>query len=141
MQQGVNCDKCERYATMWTTIGVGLRHCPWLSAARDMMGPLGNDSPVIDKCTMYKQEGDELWNRRTPEPMTSVVRWVRFSSDAADFSNVLVSRKASRAVRMASLEYDGIDKVHYWHFGRGEDFVALKDDLWAEIPQPPEEQG
>lgn len=71
------------------------------------------------------------WNRRTPEPMTGVVRWHRAGEYKPEPGRQFI--KAPRSV------YRG-GKLFCWVPADGHlDNMFADDDLWAYLPDPPEE--
>lgn len=98
-------------------------------------------------------EAVAAWNRRTPEPGTSVVRWVRYDKTNDDTlpepgKEVLVlNRYDGQTMTIASLGVTQRDDPTYGDelgfLDAERQFVSeLRDgDLWAYLPEPPEGMG
>lgn len=79
-----------------------------------------------------KTEAIAAWNRRTPEPGTSVVRWVRYDGTPETMPD------EDRAVMVSSWDGFGISVVD--NPVEAEEIICT-GDLWAYLPEPPEGMG
>lgn len=87
-------------------------------------------------------EAVAAWNRRTPDPGTSVVRWVKYDGTP----ETLPERNHCQVLFFRKGETQG---TYFYHkFGEhiellsyGEQIIPKKGDLWAYFPEPPEGMG
>ena len=87
----------------------------------------------------YKElDAIDAWNRRTPEPGTSVVRWVRYDGTTETLPEIV--DRCSHYV----LLNDGIDRLGVWMkriIWVQADRQPSIGDVWAYLPEPPEGMG
>ena len=125
---------------------------PELLEACEIMTKIGCDAcplvfPVGKNCTVNKcfyakshaiisrargETEDITWNRRTPEPMTSVIRWVRY--DGSD-SAAAALHGEDRTIVIYSRDGYGLFVVD--DAVKAEEIINV-GDLWAYLPEPPE---
>lgn len=108
-------------------------------------------SPFQRRCLLCGAEGPEartpeeadcLWNRRTPEPGTSVARWVTIDMDdpttyPAMCTHVLVAVDGGAEYMFYSVRPDRREWINEF----GERFMVDSGDRWACLPMPPEDDA
>ena len=125
---------------------VKLKLCPFCRGEGSIYG-IGADGHTV-KCREClasigcyhhsPKEAVAAWNRRAPEPGTSVVRWVRYDGRPETLPEIIGSR--SRAVVFMGKQ----DMLVVW-MKKIQWFSADREpkvgDLWAYLPEPPEGMG
>jgi hypothetical protein len=89
---------------------------------------------AASETTWYGRKDDAIkkwnsrWNRRTPEPGTSVIRWTRYDGDPDNIPDKMVLfYPHDGRIMCRSIEYINPNDV-FWESG----------DIWACLPEPPE---
>ena len=114
---------------------IPLIQCPFCGS-NDIVSQRGNQQRMCMGCgaegpeAKSRQGADALWNRRTPEPGTSVLRWTRYDGTPETLP------ESGREI----LCYDGNGR-YLGNYIRGEEmFLCVNIDrvFWAYLPKPPE---
>lgn len=86
-------------------------------------------------------EAIAAWNRRTPEPGTSVVRWVRYDGEVNTLPDrgkwILVFQKGDIAPIPGELAENPLNYYRYFQRCDEQDTDIEVGDLWAYLPTPP----
>ena len=82
----------------------------------------------------------EIWNDRTPETMTSVIRWVRYDGTPETLP------ENYKTLLLCPVHGGGVFPAYRWEYESHEFWQVLASesrrieigDLWAYLPEPPE---
>ena len=124
---------------------IPLIQCPFCGS-NDIVSQRGNQQRMCMGCgaegpeAKSRQGADALWNRRTPEPGTSVLHWTRYDGTKETLpdraSRVLLSTDRDKLYADEAFFMIFSDGSVAWQPGNGKDIKPVVGDLWTHWPTP-----